>query len=346
MARHRRRRQTALSRATGRSRRCASGCSGDTRWWCRCGAATARAAATSSATPTAPARARISVAPARARRWTCSPPSNGRRRSKAWMENDGCSSARAPAGSPRSTPPQNVPTGWSRCSRSRRVARAGRTRTRATPARRSAWPSCRVDRAADRRTGAVVLRRKRPVLRPAGAARVVRELQGGGRPRRARHDTAVSGGPRPRHLPRPDRHATLDRRSGELLPLAGPDAALLAQRSTHRATYCASLAPDPDPDPGPAPGPAPDPSPAPDPALASAAAGQPCCAPCLAVSLAALATSAPVAHAGLPLAVAAASDAGLLGLPVEEGPRLPLEAVSVRQLEHSDEAAVAGLNAG
>ena len=135
-------------------------------------------------------------------------------------------------------------------------------------------------------------------------------------------------------------HATLDRRSGELLPLAGPDAALLAQRPTHRATYCASLAPDPDP------GPAPDPSPAPDPALASAAAGQPCCAPCLAVSLAALATSAPVAHAGLPLAVAAASDAGLLGLPVEEGPRLPLEAVSVRQLEHSDEAAVAGLNAG
>ena len=142
MARHRRRRQTALSGATGRSRRCASGCSGDTRWWCRCGAATARAAATSSATPTAPARTRISVAPARARRWTCSPPSNGRRRSKTWMENDGCSSARAPAGSPRSTPPRSVPTGWSRCSRSRRVARAGRTPTRATPARRSAWPSC------------------------------------------------------------------------------------------------------------------------------------------------------------------------------------------------------------
>src|SRR6266849_1969185 len=36
MARHRRR-QTALSGATGRSRRCASGCSGDTRRWRRRG---------------------------------------------------------------------------------------------------------------------------------------------------------------------------------------------------------------------------------------------------------------------------------------------------------------------
>src|SRR6266404_5778010 len=58
MAQHRRRRQTALSGATGRSRRCASGCIGDTRWLRRCGAATARAAATSSAIPTARARTR------------------------------------------------------------------------------------------------------------------------------------------------------------------------------------------------------------------------------------------------------------------------------------------------
>src|SRR2546428_3530486 len=126
---------------------------------------------------------------------------------------------------------------------------------------------------------------------------------------------------------RRDGHGTLDRRGGELLPLAARDAApSSAASNAPRTTYCA-----------------PDPSPAPDPALASAR--QPYCAPCLAVSLAALAIWAPVAHAGLPLAVAAASDAGLPGLPAER-PRLPLEAVSVRQLEHSDEVAVAGLNAG
>src|SRR2546428_3973399 len=90
----------------------------------------------------------------------------------------------------------------------------------------------RVDRAADRRAGAVVLRRKRPVLRPARAAHVVRELPGGGRPRRARRDTAVSGGPRSRRPPRPHGHGTLDRPGSELLPLAGRDAALLAQRPT------------------------------------------------------------------------------------------------------------------
>jgi hypothetical protein len=78
----------------------------------------------------------------RAPRWICSPLSPGRNPSATWMASGGYWSARAPADSPRSTPPRSVPTGWSRSSRSRPVVGATRTSARPSRVRRIGWPSC------------------------------------------------------------------------------------------------------------------------------------------------------------------------------------------------------------